>query len=493
MPWNFDNTYARALGGFAVSCLPEPPPRPELLVWNGPLADELGIPDDGADGAPSHAAIFSGAAIPPGSEPVAPAYAGHQFGHFSPQLGDGRALLLGELVTPDGRRIDLQLKGSGRTPFSRNGDGKCALGPALREYLVSEAMAALGVPTTRSLAVCTTGESVIRQAPRPLPGAVLTRVASSHIRVGTFEFLAAHHGADDVRKLADHAIARHYPAAGQADNRYLAFLEAVMDAQVRLVAAWLNLGFVHGVMNTDNVAISGETLDYGPCAFIDAYDPGACFSSIDAGGRYALANQPLVCRWNMTRLAVALAEVIASCEASSETAIVRINAALEGIPARHEAAWLAGMRAKLGLMTVQDDDGDLAHRLLAAMAAGTVDFTGFFRRLSRVPEEGADTVLPLSADPAVLEGWLADWQARLGREELAPDDRRRRMEAVNPVTIPRNHKVEEALAAAEASDLGPFRLMLEAVSHPFEERSEWSGFAGPAPGSSGRYVTFCGT
>ena len=494
MAWTFDNSIARDMAGFHVPCQPEAPPAPELVVWNAALAQELGIPSpgDSADDAP-HSDLFAGAALPPGSEPVALAYAGHQFGQFSPRLGDGRAILLGEILTPDGKRLDLQLKGSGRTPFSRGGDGKCAIGPALREYLASEAMAALGVATTRSLAVCTTGEAIIRQKPVPVPGAVVTRLASSHIRVGTFEYFAAHGDDAQVRQLADHAIARHYPHAAGADNPCLALLEAVIEAQARLVASWMNLGFVHGVMNTDNVAISGETLDYGPCAFIDAYSPAACFSSIDRQGRYAYANQPPICHWNMTRLAIALVGPIAALEPSQDAAIERINMALDRFAGLHEAAWLDGMRAKLGLFTAEEGDRDLAIGLLGAMDAASADFTGLFRRLSRVPVEGSGAVTGMFEEPAGIDTWIEAWQSRAAREAVSADERTRRMEAVNPVYIPRNHKVEEALAAAELGDLAPFRALLEVVTHPFEERADWSAYAVPAPSGTAPYVTFCGT
>jgi uncharacterized protein YdiU (UPF0061 family) len=487
MPWNFDNSYFRELEGFYAPWQLDPPLSPSLLVWNEVLADELGITPPPLD-SPALTEIFSGGVLPPGSNPIALAYAGHQFGHFSPQLGDGRALLLGEQITPTGARFDIQLKGSGRTPFSRNGDGKSAVGPALREYLVSEAMAALGVPTTRSLAVALTGETVVRL--KAHPGAVLTRVASSHIRVGTFQFFDAHLGTDHVRKLADYAIARHYPQAARGANPYLAFLEAVMDAQIRLVAAWVHIGFVHGVMNTDNVAISGETLDYGPCAFMDSYAARTSFSSIDANGRYAYGNQPGICSWNIRQLAVALAGVIGAID---EQDIARTNQLLDSFADRYQAVWLEGLRAKLGLTTTHDDDAALAARLFATLEDRNVDFTRFFRRLGQVPQTGSEAVSGLFADPAAIRPWLEAWQSRLAREPVAAPERLRRMNAVNPVTIPRNHQVEEVLAAAEAGDMAPFLTMLEAVQHPFEESAEWAPFASPAPASFGQYVTFCGT
>lgn len=487
MPWNFDNSYFRELDGFYAPWQLDPPVSPILLVWNEALAGELGIlPAALNDG--SLADVFAGAALPPGANPIALAYAGHQFGHFSPKLGDGRALLLGEHITPQGTRCDIQLKGSGRTPFSRNGDGKSAIGPALREYLVSEAMAALGVPTTRSLAVALTGETVMRQQAHP--GAVLTRVASSHIRVGTFQFFDAHYGTGHVRRLADHAIARHYPAAAQAANPYLALLEGVMDAQIRLVAAWVHIGFVHGVMNTDNVAISGETLDYGPCAFIDSYSAQATYSSIDAHNRYAYGNQSTICHWNIRQLAIALAGVIAEID---EQDIARANVLLDSFPARYLSVWLAGMRAKLGLANAHDDDDALANQLFAVMKGQDVDFTMFFRQLGKAPAIGPAAVSDLFADPAAILPWLKAWESWIGHEPLPAGERLARMNAVNPVTIPRNHQVEEALAAAEDGDMAPFLTMLEAVRHPFEERAAWARFATPAPASFGDYVTFCGT
>ena len=486
MSWNFDNSYFLELEGFYAPAQLNPPPAPSLMVWNAALADDLGLvlsPDDA-----SLANICGGASLPPGSDPIALAYAGHQFGHFSPQLGDGRALLLGEHITPAGARLDIQLKGSGRTAFSRNGDGKCAIGPALREYLVSEAMAALGVPTTRALAVALTGERVQRQ--RAHPGAVLTRIASSHIRIGTFQFFATHFGADHVRKLADYTIARHYPQAAMAPNPYLALLEAVMDAQIRLVAGWMHVGFVHGVMNTDNVAISGETLDYGPCAFLDAYSAGACFSSIDTGGRYAYGNQPEICRWNIWQLAVALAEVIAR---DDEPAIAQANQLLEHFPLRYQSVWLQGMRAKLGLTNAQEGDAALANGVLTAMQGQNVDFTQFFRQLGKVPLAGHAAVSSLFTNPEAILPWLEDWQQRLAREATPSATRVAAMNAVNPITIPRNHKVEEVLGAAERGDMAPFAAMLKAVQNPFEERTEWEEFAAPAPASFGDYVTYCGT
>ena len=487
MNWNFDNTYFRQLEGFYAAQAPERPPRAELVMFNRDLAAQLGL--DLSPGRDQELAQqLSGAMVPAGADPIALAYAGHQFGHFSPQLGDGRAVLLGEIVAPNGMRHDLQLKGSGRTPFSRNGDGKLVLGPALREYLVSEAMAALGIPTTRTLSVVTTGESITRGGPHP--GAVLARIAASHIRVGTFQFFAAHLGADHVRKLADYAIARHYPQAASAANPYLALLEEVMNAQIALVAKWISVGFVHGVMNTDNVSISGETIDYGPCAFIDSYAPHAVFSSIDEGGRYAFGNQPNICRWNMLQLASALAEIIAE---KGEEEIERVNALLGDFASRYLDAWIAAMRQKLGLFTEEAADFELVNALFAAMEGQDVDYTLFFRRLADVPSSGDSGVAGLFNDGQALEPWLARWKDRIARDEASAEQRREAMNAVNPLYIPRNHKVEEALEAAENGDMAPFVKLLDVVTHPYAERDGLDDYAMPAPDDFGRYVTFCGT
>ena len=487
MSWNFDNSYARDLPDFSVPWQLDPPPAPELLLFNRNLAEELGVPA-AENTQPSLQDVFAGAALPPGAEPIALAYAGHQFGHFSQQLGDGRALLLGELITPEGGRFDLQLKGSGRTPFSRSGDGRSALGPALREYLVSEAMAAMGVKTTRALAVAKTGETVIREQSHP--GAVTTRIAASHIRVGTFQFFAAHFGVGHVRQLTDYVIARHYPALEDSENRFLALLEAVMDAQIDLVASWVGLGFVHGVMNTDNVAISGETLDYGPCAFLDVYSASAKFSSIDRNGRYAFGNQPNICQWNMAQFASAMA---ANIQAVNEGDLEKAEQLLASFPQRYEAAWLKIMRRKLGMIDARGGDAELINRLFAAMEGQQVDHTGLFRRLMEVPDAGPNRAADLFADPAVIRPWIDDWLARIGGKSSFAGNSLAPMAGANPVYVPRNHKVEEALAAAEQGDMAPFKLLLDAVTNPFDAREEWAEFAGRAPDSFGPYVTFCGT
>jgi uncharacterized protein YdiU (UPF0061 family) len=485
MDWRFDNSLRRELEGFYTPWQASVPPQPRLVLHNAALARELGLPEAADE---QLAAWYSGAEAVPGSEPVALAYSGHQFGTFNPLLGDGRALLLGEVVTDHGERFDLQFKGSGLTPYSRSADGKCALGPALREYLISEAMAALGVPTTRSLAVVATGEGIWREQPHP--GAVLTRVAASHLRVGTFEYAAAHRGIEGVRALTGYALARHYPDRAEARNPALALLEAVTEAQAALVARWMNIGFVHGVMNTDNVTISGETIDYGPCAFLDGYAAGEVFSSIDRGGRYAFGQQPAVCRWNLYRLASALIEAIAEVdEADTEAARELLN----GFADRYHHHWLAGLRPKLGLNEAADDDLDLALALFGALEGQVADFTRLFRALSAALSQGYEPVAAEVTDRDRFAPWFARWQDRLAREPADPAERAARMDAVNPLYIPRNHKVDEALKAAEAGDLAPFLDLLEVVTHPFTPRDEWSSFAlAPAAGAP-HFVTYCGT
>ncbi len=487
MAWNFDNSYARELEGLYAPWQIDPPADPQLVAYNAPLSRRLGLPLDGWSDA-QLAALIGGAKLPPGSEPIAMAYSGHQFGHFSQQLGDGRALLLGEVIAPDGKRFDLQLKGSGRTPFSRGGDGKLVLSPALREFIMSEALAALTISTMRTLGVVTTGEEVMREGYKP--GAVLLRTGASHLRVGSFEYAAAHHGTKQVRKLADYAIARHHPQAAEADNPYLALLEGVMDAQIALVASWMNVGFIHGVMNTDNVTISGETIDYGPCAFMDRYSAGTVFSSIDRHGRYAYANQPTICRWNIAKLGSALAGVIVE---EDEDGIDKANALLEAFPDRYHALWLNGMRAKLGLVEADERDLGLVASLFNAMEGQGADFTLFFRKLARMPEKGREAVSSLFDDPAAIAGWLDTWETRIAREARPHQQRIAAMDAANPLYIPRNHKVEEALQAAENGDFAPFEKLLGVVRQPFIERAGLEEFACPSPADAQPYVTFCGT
>ena len=485
--WRFDNSLIRELPGLFTPWQAELPAAPQLIIFNDSLAARLGLPGREA-GEVQLADWLSGAEPVPGSAPAALAYAGHQFGQFNPAMGDGRALLLGEIVTPAGSRFDLQFKGSGRTPYSRGGDGMCALGPALREYLMSEAMAALQVPTTRSLAVVATGSGIWREQPHP--AAVLTRVAASHLRIGTFEYAATHQGVEAVQQLTDYALGRHYPALLAARNRPLALLEAVAEAQARLVARWMALGFVHGVMNTDNVTISGETIDYGPCAFLDVYAASEVFSSIDRQGRYAYGQQPAVCRWNLYQLASALIGPIAAVDAAdAENARVL----LEDWPLRYQAHWLRELRAKLGLNTEHTDDQALVQDLFIALEGQQADFTMLFRALADALSQGYDAVGAQLLDPAALAPWYARWQARLALEPTDPQIRAAAMEAVNPLYIARNHRTDAALAAAEAGDLAPFTALLAAVSQPYAAQPGWEHFAAVAPAGTPHHVTFCGT
>jgi uncharacterized protein YdiU (UPF0061 family) len=475
------NRFARELPEMAVPWQADVAPAPQLLVLNEPLAGELGLDPAqlrSADGV----RLLIGNDVPAGATPVAQAYAGHQFGGFVPRLGDGRALLLGELTDADGRLRDLHLKGSGRTPFARGGDGLAAVGPMLREYVVSEAMHALGIPTTRSLAVVATGRRVRRET--ELPGAVLTRVASSHLRVGSFQYARATGDVDLLRRLADHAASRHHPAAADAQRPALALFEAVVTAQAELVARWMLVGFVHGVMNTDNMTISGETIDYGPCAFMEAYDPATVYSSIDHGGRYAYGNQPVVAEWDLARLAEALLPLLAD---DQEEAVELAVAALDGFRPQYGAAWTAGMRAKLGLPAGLDDGvvGPLVDDLLTLLQADHVDLTSFFRALGTAARGDAEPARVLFLDLAGIDGWLARWRA-VGPDAAA-------MDRVNPVYVPRNQLVEEALAAATAGDLDPLHRLLEAVTSPFTERPGLERYAAPAPVDFGTYRTFCGT
>ncbi len=487
MTWHFDNSLIRELPGLFTPWQAEPPKAPQLTIFNDRLAAELGLPGRDA-GETELTDWLSGAASVPGSAPAALAYAGHQFGQFNPAMGDGRALLLGEIVASNGARFDLQFKGSGRTPYSRGGDGMCALGPALREYLMSEAMAALHVPTTRSLAVVATGSGIWREQPHP--AAVLTRVAASHLRIGTFEYAATHLGVEAVQQLTDYALGRHYPELMAARNRPLALLEAVAEAQARLVAKWMALGFVHGVMNTDNVTISGETIDYGPCAFLDVYAADEVFSSIDRQGRYAYGQQPAVCRWNLYQLASALIAAIAAVDAAdAETARVL----LEDWPTRYQAHWLRELCAKLGLTTAQDDDLALVRDLFALLEGQQADFTMLFRALSASLTLGYEVLAEQLLNPAAFAPWFARWQARLALEPADPATRAAAMDAVNPLYIARNHRLDAALSAAEAGDLVPFTALLAAVRQPFAAQPGWEQFAAVTPAGTPHHVTFCGT
>ncbi|KZM48573.1 protein adenylyltransferase SelO [Labrenzia sp. OB1] len=486
--FQFDNSYARDLPGFYVAWEGAKVPQPELVLFNRPLAEELGIDPAGLETADG-AAIFAGVKQPGGASPLAQVYAGHQFGGFSPQLGDGRALLLGEVIDTHGRRRDIQLKGSGPTPFSRGGDGKAVIGPVLREYIIGEAMYALGIPTTRAMAAVTTGEMIYREGPKP--GAVLARVAASHLRVGTFQYFAARGETDKVRLLADYAISRHDPDLAEDPDRFLRFFRRVTERQAALMARWVLVGFVHGVMNTDNTTISGETIDYGPCAFIDTYDPQAVFSSIDHGGRYAFARQPQIAQWNLARLAEALLALIEPED--MDKAVDLAGTELARFPELYNGHWLEGMRAKLGLETDAEGDLEFFQALLTAMAEQGVDYTLFFRALGAAAEGAPEKACAFFADPAAFDPWLAAWHERLEAEGTATDRIRTSMDAVNPIYIPRNHKVEEALSAAETGDYTAARQLLNVLKTPFTENPDFEAYAQPAPASFGTYQTFCGT
>jgi uncharacterized protein YdiU (UPF0061 family) len=451
-----------------------------LSASNRGAADELRSPA-GVD-------VLAGNAVPEGALPVAQAYAGHQFGGFSPRLGDGRALLLGEVLDAHGRRRDLHLKGSGPTPFARGGDGKAVVGPMLREYLIGEALHALGVPTSRALAVVATGDEVARET--LLPGAVLTRMAASHLRVGSFQYAAAHEDPALVRRLTDYAIARHYPHAAEAENPYLAFYECVVDAQASLVAGWMLVGFIHGVMNTDNMTISGESIDFGPCAFMDAFDPATVFSSIDHGRRYAYGNQPHIARWNLARLAETVLPLI---DAQLEIAVEAVTDVLKSFPDRYLAYWRRGMRAKLGLGDGQPEHDQLIDGFLALLRAQRVDFTSAFRALSSSVVAEPNRARSLFAEPGDFDLWTERWRGQLPFQTLAPEEIAAAMDRVNPLYIPRNHRVEEALSAATAGDMAPFHRLIDVLTQPFDERSGLEDYAAPAPASFGTYRTFCGT
>jgi len=478
--WQIRNTYARLPESLFASALPMTVRQPRLTILNVGLANELGldfrdVPTDVA------AQLFSGQLLPEGSEPIAQAYAGHQYGHFT-MLGDGRAQLLGEQSTPDGRLVDLQLKGAGPTPFSRRGDGRAALGPMLREYVISEAMWALGIPTTRSLAVVTTGEQVRRMS--ALRGAILTRVAASHIRVGTFEYAARNRDPQALRQLADYTIARHYAEFTNAPRKYEDFLHAVVDRQAALIAQWQQVGFIHGVMNTDNMAISGETIDYGPCAFMNVYHPETVFSSIDQHGRYAYGNQPSIAQWNLARFAETLLPLL---DVDDERAIAKATLAIEGFGPRFQQYWLAGMRRKLGLRTDQSDDLLLIQALLNWMQAARVDYTNTFRDLS----EG--TLAKEIYQPSEFQSWYADWQQRLQVEATKIAEAQDHMQTVNPAVIPRNQRVEEALSAAEEQDdLMVFHRLLAVLASPYKRGDDTAEYREP-PADESQYQTFCGT
>ena len=485
--WRLEHSYTDLPQIFFSDAVPTPVRSPRMVVFNRPLATQLGLEADALAG-PEGAAIFGGNAVPPGARPIAQAYAGHQFGHFT-GLGDGRAILLGEQITPSGERFDIQLKGPGQTIYSRRGDGRAALGPMLREYIISEAMSALGIPTTRSLAVVATGEPVYRE--RPLQGAVLTRVAASHLRVGTMQWARAHGNVEFTRALADYTLSRHYPELeGAAElrgspQRYLALFEAILGRQASLIARWQLVGFIHGVMNTDNMTLSGETIDYGPCAFMDAYDPATVFSSIDHGGRYAYGNQPSIAGWNLARLAEAMLPLFDENEAR---AVEQATAALERFPSLCYSHWMTGMRAKLGLFTIEPEDEALINELLAWMRAQSADFTNTFRSLTR-----RIAASDAAAFESGLESWLQRWDARRARQSQSSDEAARLMRAHNPAFIPRNHRVEEALlAASSAGDLSVMERLLDVLGNPFDYERNAPQYTEPGT-DHGTYQTFCGT
>ena len=474
---------------FYASVAPTPVANPQLVVFNRPLAEELGLEPDLMER--EAAAMLSGNQLPEDSHPIAMAYAGHQFGGFVPRLGDGRAILIGEIRGHDGVYRDLQLKGSGLTPFSRNGDGRAALGPMLREYLISEAMHALGIPTTRSLAVVTTGEEIFREAVRP--GAVLTRVAASHVRVGTFQYFAARGDQDAVRELLDYVILRHYPEARAADVPALAVLEAVAQRQAALIADWMLVGFIHGVMNTDNMAISGETIDYGPCAFMDTYDPNTVFSSIDHNGRYGYANQPVIAQWNLARFAETLLPLMG---ADSEKAVALATEVIQRFIQQFDSAFQEGMRRKIGLASAEEGDAELIKRLFATMRDGGADFTLTFRALAAVAERPGDesALLEFFATRSGIEDWLRQWRERLTRDPQSGAERAASMRRVNPSFIPRNHRVEAALnAASDELDFKPFHELLGILQRPYDERPEFAEYREPPQPSERVFQTFCGT
>lgn len=486
----FDNSYARLPERFFVRLAPTAVPAPWLIRVNSNLARELGI-DPARLAAPEGVEVLAGNRVPLGAEPLSMAYAGHQFGVWVPLLGDGRAVLVGEVIDRDGVRRDIQLKGAGRTPFSRTGDGRAVLGPCLREYIVSEAMAALGIPTTRALAVVTTGERIWREGFQP--GAILTRVAQSHVRIGTFELFESQGDTEAVRSLADYVIDRLYPELHSAEHPYRALLDAVIERTATLIARWQLVGFIHGVMNTDNMSIAGESIDYGPCAFMDAFHPQKVFSSIDINGRYAFGNQPRIAYWNLARFAEALLPLL---DPGSDAAIDAARAALNAFPARFEAAYLGGLRRKLGLLEEHQGDAALAQELFELMSVCGADFTLTFRRLTDAAIAGADTgpLRSLFGDIGALDGWLAKWHQRIAQEGGPSPECRSVMRAVNPTFIPRNHRVQAVITAAqEASDFGPLNELLTVLARPYEDQREFAHYADPPRPEEVVQRTFCGT
>ena len=487
----FDNSYARLPERFFARLPPTPVSAPRLIKLNANLAVHLGLETERLKSVEG-VEVLAGNRIPEGAEPLAMAYAGFQFGSWVPQLGDGRAILLGELVDRDGARRDVQLKGAGPTPFSRGGDGRAGLGPVLREYIVSEAMAALRIPTTRSLAAVITGDQIMRDG--PLPGAVLTRVARSHIRVGTFQFFAGRGDEDAVQLLTDYVIARHYPEAAGADSPVLALLSGVIERQAELIAHWQLVGFIHGVMNTDNMSIAGETIDYGPCAFMDSYHPDTVYSSIDHRGRYAYGNQPSIAQWNLAGLANAVLPLIAA----DETEAVRLGTeVIQTFPDRFEHFYRAGLRRKIGLTGAREGDVELARDLLTRMAENGADFTLTFRRLSEVADQNSQEdslVRDLFEDPAAFDQWAVRWRRRLANEASGPAERREDMRLVNPAFIPRNHRVEEVIkAAVEEQNLEPFELLIHVLASPYDDQASHEQYAAPPRTDQIVRQTFCGT
>ena len=487
----FDNSYARLPERFFARLAPTPVSEPNLVRLNESLALHLGLSPERL-GTAEGIEVLAGNRVPEGAEPLAMAYAGFQFGSWVPQLGDGRAILLGELIDRDGLRRDVQLKGSGPTPFSRNGDGRAGLGPVLREYIVSEAMAALGIATTRSLAAVTTGDRIARETLQP--GAVLTRVAQSHIRVGTFQFFAGRGDEEAIRLLAEHVIARHYPAAAEAENPVLALLAAVIERQAELIARWQLVGFIHGVMNTDNMSVAGETIDYGPCAFMDSYHPDTVYSSIDHMGRYAFENQPKIAQWNLVGLANTLLPLIAD---DQEAAVALATEVIHSFPDRFEHFYRPGLRRKLGLGEAREGDAALADDLLTRMAESSADFTLTFRRLSDLDVQNShnDGLLSgLFEDPAAFEDWAARWRHRVASEGRSPEELRKDMRSLSPAFIPRNHLVEEAIrAAVDESDLGPFEQLIEVLATPYDDQPARERYAEPPRAEQIVRQTFCGT
>ncbi|NYG42987.1 uncharacterized protein YdiU (UPF0061 family) [Bradyrhizobium sp. IAR9] len=484
----FQNSYSALPDSFFARVAPTPVAAPRLIKLNRPLAVQLGLDPDLLETAEG-AAILAGKTVPDGADPIAMAYAGHQFGQFVPQLGDGRAILLGEVIDKDGVRRDIQLKGSGPTPFSRRGDGRAALGPVLREYIVSEAMYALGIPTTRSLAAVVTGEHVIRET--ALPGAVLTRIASSHIRVGTFQFFAVRRDTEAIRRLADHVIARHYPELREAERSYHELLAGVVARQAELIARWLLVGFIHGVMNTDNSSISGETIDYGPCAFMDAYNPAQVFSSIDEMGRYAYANQPRIALWNLTRLAECLLPLFSD---EQEKAVAEAQDILGAFSEIFSTAYQAGLRKKVGLFTEREGDDALIQDLLEAMAKNQADFTLTFRKLGDSAVDDSADARAQFMEPAAFDEWSGRWRARIALEPQSAAERQAAMHAVNPAFTPRNHRVEAVIqAAVNDDDYAPFEELVQVLAKPFEDQPEFAAYADPPLPDQRVLRTFCGT